>query len=153
METLEYPLIKGARSALNIVGVLCVLLIIGIPVAIWVFVRVAGAKVVLSAQGVLAKGLGSTQFAYNEVARLGVCRVPITAKGLGGVLARKRVGGNEAIRLVIKNSQGKQKSFIVSSYDKCDEIMAKISERVGKPFENMETGAFGVKWPTTGSQG
>jgi hypothetical protein len=116
------------------------------------FVRVAGAKVVLSARGVLAKGLGSTQFAYTEVARLGICRVPVTAKGLGGVLARKRVGGNEAIRLVIKNAQGKQKSFIVSSYDKCDEIMAKISERIGKPFENMETGAFGVKWPAAGSQ-
>jgi hypothetical protein len=86
------------------------------------------------------------------VARLGVCRVPIRAKGLGGVLARKRVGGNEAIRVVIKNAQGKQKSFIVSSYDQSDEIMAKVSERVGKPFENLEIGAFGVKWPATGSQ-
>lgn len=149
METIEYRMSPGARGALNTAGALCVLLIIAIPLAVWIFVRVAGAKVVLSAQGVLARGLGTTQFAYNEVARLGLCRVPIIAKGLGGTLARKRVGGNEAIRVVIKNAQGKQKSFIVSSYDKRDEIMAKISERVGKPFENMEVGSFGMKWPET----
>ena len=81
------------------------------------------------------------------VARLGACRVPVYARGLGGVLLRKRVGGNEAVHVVIKDARGRQKSFIVSSYDKCDEIVAKISERVGKPFEKMETGLFGMKWP------
>ena len=152
METLEYRLHKGARVALNTVGVLCVLLVIAIPVAIWVFVRVAGGKVVLSAQGVLAKGLGTTQFAYSEVARLGVCRVPINAKGIGGILAKKRVGGDEAIRVVIIDTRGRKKGFIVSSYDKWEEILMKISERVGKPYEKLEIGAFGVKWPETSAQ-
>ena len=153
METLEYPFQKGARFALNITGVLCILLIIGIPVAIWIFVRVAGAKVIVSAQGVVAKGLGTTQFAYGEVARLGVCRIPIPATGIAGVLARKRVGGDTAVRVQIIDVRGKKKGFIVSSYEKADEIMAKISERTGKTYEIVQVGAFGMKWPEDKAQG
>ncbi len=153
METLEYPIQKGARTALKITGVLCILLIIAIPFAIWIFIRAAGAKVVLSAQGVVAKGLGTTQFSYSEVARLGVCRVPIPARGLAGALARQKVGGSEAIRVQIIDTRGRKKGFIVSSYDKWEEIMMKISERVGKPYEKVEVGAFGMKWPETPAQG
>lgn len=149
METLEYRFQKGARLALNITGILCILLIIGIPIAIWIFVRVAGAKVILSAQGVTAKGLGTTQYAYGEVARLGVCRIPVPAKGIAGMLARQRVGGSEAIRVQIIDTKGKKKGFIVSSYERADEIMAKISERTGKSYEIVTVGAFGMKWPET----
>ncbi len=151
METLEYPFQKGARTALKITGILCCLLIIGIPIGIWIIIRAGGGKVILSGQGVVAKALGTTQFAYSDVARLGVCRIPIPAKGIAGALARQKVGGNEAVRVQIIDTKGRKRGFIVSSYDKWDEIMMKISERTGKSYEKVEVGAFGMKWPDAGA--
>jgi len=147
MET-EYRLHGGARVALYIVAALCVLLVVAVPIAIWVAIRTAGGKVVLSANGVVAKGLLTTEFDYADVARLGTCKVPIQAKGLGGALAKQRVGGDNAINVVVKLKNDKTRKFIASSYEKYEEIMATISQRIGKPYEELTVGVFGMKWPS-----
>jgi len=146
MET-EYRFHQGARIALYIVVGLCTFLVFAIPFAIWIAIRTAGGKVVLSPSGVVAKGLLTTEFSYADVARLGRCKAPVLAKGVGGALARQRVGGDNAIHVVVKLKDGKTRKFIASSYEKYEEIMAKISQGVGKPYEQLTMGAFGMKWP------
>ena len=146
MET-EYPFHKGARVALYIVVALCVMLVFAIPFAIWIAIRTAGGKVVLSPSGVVAKGLLTTEFSYADVARLGRCKAPVLAKGIGGALAKQRVGGDNAIHVVVKLRDGKTRKFIASSYEKYEEIMSKIQQAVGRPYEELSMGAFGMKWP------
>ena len=147
MET-EYRLHGGARAALYIVSALCFILVVAIPIAIWVAIRTAGGKIVLSPNGVVAKGLLTTEFSYADVERLGTCKVPILAKGIGGALAKQRVGGDNAINVVVKLKNNKTRKIIASSYEKYEEIMATISQRIGKPYEQLTMGAFGMKWPT-----
>src|SRR3954449_9549146 len=107
----EYPFHAGARMALNVAAVLCMILVVGIPIGIWIMVRVSGAKVILDDKGLTAKGLGSLRVELADVARFGVLRVPIIARGIGGALARKKVGGDEGVNLCLQTKAGKTKKF------------------------------------------
>jgi hypothetical protein len=147
----EYPLHKGARSALNITGVLCCLLVVGIPLGIWIFVRAAAARVFLRADELKATNVfSSTGFAYRDVARLGTLRVAVVSGGggaggaIGGALARQKVGGDHATHLVAKLADGKTRSVLVSSYENMQEIVDEVAARTGKPLETLTAGALGV---------
>jgi hypothetical protein len=152
----QYPLHKGARSALNITGVLCCVLVVGIPLGIWIFFRAASARVLLKADELEAtNAFSSTGFAYRDVARLGLLKVRVVSPGgaggaIGGALARQRVGGDEATHIVVRTSDGKNRGFVVSSYENMQEIIDEVGQRVGKPYETVEAGALGIhnaKWP------
>lgn len=148
----QYPLHKGARSALNVTGVLCCLLIIGIPLGIWIFMRVKSARVWLADDALKVTNVfSSAGFAYRDVARIGVLRLPVvTGGGIGGALARQKVGGDEAVHLVAKTSDGKQHAFMVSMYEDWQQVIDEVGVRVGKPLETLVGGALGVgsaKWP------
>jgi hypothetical protein len=147
MPTNEYPFHSGARMALNVAAVLCMILIVGIPIGIWIMIRVSGAKVSLDDKGITAKGLGSLHVDFTDVSRFGVLRVPIIARGIGGMLAKKKVGGDEGINLCIMTKAGKTRKFIVSQYEKWDEIIAEFGNRCGKKEETLKMGVFGPKWP------
>jgi hypothetical protein len=149
----EYRLHSGARSANTVVGVLCCLLVVGIPLGIWVFVRAAAARVKLGAEGLSAANVfASTNWAWRDVERLGVLRVQVvTGGGIGGALARQKVGGDHATHLVAKTKDGKTRSFMVSMYENMDEILGEAERRAGKPLETLEAGMLGVgsaKWPS-----
>ena len=147
MPSSEYRLHAGARMALNVAGVLCLITILGIPFGIWILMCVAGARVTLDDQSLVAKALGTTRVDYADVTRFGVLRVPIIARGIGGALARRKVGGNEGVNLCFMTRAGKTKKFIVSQYDKWEEIVAEVGQRVQKKPEELKMGAWGPKWP------
>jgi hypothetical protein len=143
----EYPFHAGAKSALTVAGVLTMLLIISIPIGIWILIRTAGAKVILHAEGLTARALGTVHVNYAEVARFGLLRVPIVAGGIGGALARKKVGGPEGINLCFLTKSGKTKKFIVSQYENWEEIVAEVGKALQKQPEPVGMGLFGPKWP------
>ncbi|HEX4338697.1 MAG TPA: hypothetical protein VH062_22480 [Polyangiaceae bacterium] len=148
MDTLEYRFHSGARSSLNIVAVLCFFLVVAAPMAIWVLIRSRGAFVRVSPTDVHVKGLyASTAFQFGEIARLGLLEAPIVARGIGGMLVRRRMGGNKVISVVVKTQTGQTRKFAVSQYDKYPEIIAKISELARRPYEQIKSGLIGMKWP------
>lgn len=146
--SLEYRFHDGARSSLAVVAVLCFVLIAAAPVAIWVLIRRGRGKVRITPLGVEAIGLGgTTAFRFDEVAHLGLAEVPIVARGIGGALVRRRVGGDKAIHLVVKTRAGKTLKFIVSSYENYRDIIANVGARCQKPYEPVTVGLFGLKGP------
>jgi hypothetical protein len=147
MENREYRLHQGARTALNVAGILCLVLIIGAPFGIWILWRVAGGKIILSPGGVVAKALMTVSFDWKDVDRIGVVRVPIIARGIGGMLARKKVGGDHSVNVCVKLRNQKKRMIIISQFEDYQTAMEQISSAVGKPYEELTMGAFGVKWP------
>ncbi|HEX3597128.1 MAG TPA: hypothetical protein VHU80_18600 [Polyangiaceae bacterium] len=148
MNTLEYRFHSGARGALTIVAVLCFFLIVAAPIAIWVLIRSRTALVRISPTETYAKGLyTSTSFNFAEVARLGLLEAPIVARGIGGALVKRRFDGDKAIHIVVKTNSGKTCKIGVSQYENYRDIIAKVSERAQKPYEQLKTGLIGIKWP------
>src|SRR6185436_1557557 len=49
--------------------------------------------------------------------RVGVLSVPIHARGLGGVLARKKCGGDNGVNLCVMDERGKTRKFLVSMFE------------------------------------
>lgn len=149
----EFRLQKGARVSLYIAGVLCCLLIVGIPLGIWIFVRTSKARVRLTPTGVQASAVfSSTRFDYNEVARFGLCKVAVVkGQGAAGALAQARAGGDAATHLIVQTKEGRNRSFMVSSYDGMQEIIDEVGRRLDLPCETVAAGAVGgiysPKWP------
>jgi hypothetical protein len=143
----DRPFHKGARVALNIVGVLLILLVFTAPFGLWMFWRVSKARLRTSAKGVDASSITNIAFDYDDVARLGVCRIPIRAVGIAGALAKYKVGGDVGINVCAILRDGKKKQITANLYEDYEAAMDEISKGVGKPYEELEMGAFGVKWP------
>jgi hypothetical protein len=147
MENREFPLHKGARSALRIAGILCILIVMAAPFGIWIIWRVANGKISLTKTGLVASALGSTAFEFAEVQRIGICMVPIVARGIGGALARQKVGGDAGTNICVILKSGKKKQLTISMYEDYKTAMELISTGVGQPYEELQMGVFGVKWP------
>jgi hypothetical protein len=150
--TKQYPLSSGARTGMIVVGVLCCLVLLAIPLGIWVFYRLGKAKVTLSPEGLEAVNIfSSTRYAWTDVARLGLMQVAMAKDGgMAGALARESTGGNSATHLIVKTNAGDNRSFLVSNYDEWQDILDQVEQRVGKPYEAVTpgaAGAMGAKWP------
>lgn len=147
MGTKEFRLSKGARVALYIAGALCVVLVFALPFGVWIIYRAATGKVTLSDKEVVARALLTTRVDLTDVSRLGILRVPVAAKGLGGALARQKVGGDEAINVCAMTRAGKTKKFVVSQFEDHAQITEQISKQLGMPYETLAVGMLGMKWP------
>jgi hypothetical protein len=147
MPTREYPLHKGAKTALTVTAVLCILLCVSAPFGIYILWRKARGKLSISERGVEAAALGTTRIDFANVARLGVCQVPIAARGIGGALARQKVGGSHAVNVCVILRDGKKRSFTASMFENYEEAMGQISNACRMPFEQLTIGLMGVKWP------
>ena len=148
----EFRLTGGARTAMIVVGVLCCLLVFALPVGLWVFYRLTRAKVTLSTEGLEAVNVfSSTRYAYADVARLGTFEVAVAKNGgVAGALAREKTGGNAALHLVVQTKDGKNRSFMVSSYENYQDILDEVEQRVLLPYEVVTpgaAGAFNLTWP------
>ena len=148
----EFRLSSGARTAMIVVGVLCCLLVVAIPIGIWVFYRLGKAKVTLSPEGLEAVNVfSSTRYAWTEVERLGTVEIAVVkGGGMAGAMAREKSGGDAATHLIVKTKAGENRSFMVSSYDNWQDILDQVEQRVGKPFEVVTpsaVGLMGAKWP------
>jgi hypothetical protein len=146
-ERTEFPLHGGAKAAYTVVGVLLCLLIITIPVGIYIIVRGRSGFVRLSGDAILARAIGSKRISLTDAQRVGVCRVPIIAKGIGGYLAKRKCGGEEGVNLCVMDGRGKTRKFIASMYVDHPQIIDHATRTTGRLLEEVRLGAFGLKWP------
>ena len=148
MNPLVYRFHSQGRLALMIVAVLLFCLVMPAPLALWVLWRRATGRVRLSDAELEAVELGSsTRIPWSDVARLGVLKAPVMARGVGGMLARWRMGGPVATHLFFQTVKGKDRSVVVSSFERYEEIVAEAQKRAGKPLETMKQGLLSAKWP------
>ncbi len=142
-----YKMHSGAKTALNVVGVLCCLLIVAIPFGIWAFIAASRGRVEVRADGLVAYSLTTVAIKFAEVQRLGYLNRPVIARGIGGALARKKVGGDQAVLLGVQDSRGKTRHFCASMYENHGDLFQRVSYYTHRPVETLEQGAFGLKWP------
>jgi hypothetical protein len=142
-----YPFHSGARSAHYVVGVLLCLLIITIPIGIWIMIAASRARVEVRQDAVVARFLTTVRIPFAEVSRLGYLNVQIIARGIGGVLARKKVGGDVAVNLCVIDTRGKQRKFMVSMYENYQDVLQRVSWATQKPLEPLTVGLLAPKWP------
>jgi hypothetical protein len=142
-----YPLHKGAKTALIVVCVLLVVLCVTIPLAAYFFYRVQTAGARLRRTGLTIRSLGTFEVEFGDIERLGVLTVPVVASGVGGALAKARVGGEVATNLVVRTRAGKDKRVIISQFDKWDELLAEVKKSVQVPCEDIKMGLVTWKWP------
>ncbi len=145
-----YPMHGGAKFAYAALGVLLCLLIVTIPLGIWVFVKLARSRVEITSEGLVARGMRTVRMPFAEVSRAGICEMPIDANGFGGFLAKKKCGGDVGVNLCLLDRRGKTRQFIVSMYDQYQDILDRVESALGKPFETVCRGAFGLKWADEG---
>jgi hypothetical protein len=142
-----YRMHGGARSAYTIAGVLCCLLIIGIPFGVWLIVAASRGRIELRADSVVAVGLTTTVIRFADVHRLGFLNVPIVARGIGAVIARKKVGGDQAVNLCAMDARGKTRKFIASMYENYNDVFQRVSGATHRPVEQLAVGLMSPKWP------
>lgn len=148
MEATEYPMHKGARTSLYVVAALLVLLCFTIPFAVYIFIRVRGAKVRVRSSGLEARGLLTTEVPFDQVERAGVLRVPLVARGLGAVLARMKLDNmDEGVNLVFRLRGGKDLKVLVNQFENHRELVERVRGAVRVPLEDITMGTFGWKWP------
>jgi hypothetical protein len=145
--SLIFPMHAGAHTAFNVVGVLLILLFVTIPVAIWVFIRSARGRIEISGSEVILRSLFTRRWTLANIRRLGVLAVPIYARGIGGALARKKVGGKDAIHLCAIDDRGRKSTLLVSMFERYPEIIDHVAAVTRLPVEEVKVGALGPKWP------
>ncbi len=145
----EFPFHKGAKGSLYFVAVLLIVLVMTIPLAIYFFFRIGKAKVAISKTGVRAEGLMLTdKFEFADVSRLGLLKIPLAARGVGGAIANVKLGGlGYGLNVVVQTRSGKTIKFISNQYERHEELIEKIKQSVSVPCETIEMGAFSMKWP------
>jgi hypothetical protein len=141
-----YNFHSGAKTAVTVVGVLLCVLIITIPIGIYIIIRASGGRVQVTQEGLTAKSIGTKKFRFSEVSRLGVCHAPVQAGGIGGALARKKVGGDVGVNMCFMVGK-KTKVFIASMYENHQQMFDQVSQILGKPVEEVTIGALKLKWP------
>ena len=147
METTVFPAHKGAKSAMTITGVLVCLLIITLPIGIWLIIRGRAGRVVLDDSGLHVRMLFSVRVRWDEISRIGLLINPVPGLGIGNILARKKVGGAEAVNLCLKTKAGRTRHFIVSMYENWQEIVSHVEDHIGNECETLSQGLGGPKWP------
>lgn len=145
----EYPFHKGAKGSLYTAAVLLLLLVFTIPIAIYFFWRIGRAKVTFTESGLEVNGLGSSKFDWSDVSRLGLLKIPLHARGVGGALAQAKLGGlNYGLNVVVQTKSGKNIKFIANQYERHDELVEKVKQHLSHlPCEEIPMGVFGWKWP------
>lgn len=141
-----YNFHSGAKSSLTLVGVLLCVLIITIPLGIYILIRASGGRVEVTQEGLTAKAVGTKKFRFSDVNRLGICHAPIHAGGIGGAMARKKVGGDVGVNMCFMIGK-KTKVFIASMYENHEQMFDQVSKILGKPVEEVKIGALRLKWP------
>jgi hypothetical protein len=84
-----YRLKSGWRKMQIFAGILCCLLILGIPLGIWIIVAAKKARVALGKDGVVFKALGTASWAWNDIESFSLGNMHMN---VGGGLAGALVG-------------------------------------------------------------
>jgi hypothetical protein len=134
----------GARSALKVTAILCMVTVIGLPFGIWMLLKMRRCRLTLRDDGIHIRNLvKTTDVAFAEVQRIGTLRVPVPGFGIAGKLAQRKVGGRDAIHLCFLTPSGTQ-SAMISMYEHHEQVVREAARIVDRP---LETVGFGLKWP------
>lgn len=145
----EYRFHAAARNAKRFMAILLIITIIGSPFGIWILWRTANARLTLGPTEVIARQMLTVHVKFSEVARYGILRVPLrSGGGVAGHVARQGVGGGAfAYHLCFQSPSGQTKRFIVSTFERHEEIAQEIGRILGKQPEEMIMGGMGPSWP------
>jgi hypothetical protein len=146
-DALVFPLHAGARSAYLVVVVLLTILVIGIPFAVWALIARSRGRLEARGPELVTVGFFRKRLDLRQARRLGVLHVPILARGIGGALARRKVGGDHAVHLCMMDERGRKSNLLVSMYEHFPAAIDHALAWTGLPLEQVESGAFGPRWP------
>ncbi len=146
-QLMTYPLHAGACGAYMFVGILLFILIIGIPFAIWAFIARSRGRVAVQGLEVRSYGFFTRRLDLARARRLGVLEVPVYARGIGGAMARRKVGGDRAVHLCTMDEQGRKANMLISMYERFPEVIQHAQRMTGLPLEQVTVGALGPRWP------
>jgi hypothetical protein len=130
-----------------VVAVLLFILIVTFPIALWALVARSRGRIEVRGLEIVSYGFLSKRLDLSRARRLGVLQVPVYARGLGGAIARRKVGGDQAIHLCTMDEQGRKANMLVSMYERFPEIIDLAQRATGLPIEEVEVGVLGPKWP------
>jgi hypothetical protein len=149
MEARDYKFATGVRRAMIVLGVLLCLLVVTIPIGIWVIWRATSASLKLTPRDVVARSFSTTRVDFADVRRFATLHIGLgTRGGVGGALGRSGAGGGgTAMHLCFLDGAGKTRRFMVSRFERPDEITAEVTRLLGKQPETMIMGAMGPRWP------
>lgn len=132
----------GAKRLFAILGILCCLLVFLLPMGVVLLVMAFRSRVELDDDSLTAVGLRTVTMRRGEVERVGVLRVQIR-----GLLLRIKVGGGEGVNLCWIDRAGQSRRVLLSTFERCGEILAHAAGLAGCPVETLTVGALGPKWP------
>lgn len=139
-----YAYSPGVKSTFTFASVLLAVLVVTLPIAVWFFVRSRGAKLVRDEHGFTVSGMGLTQrWDFAEIERLGTLTVEIVG---GGPLVKLN-GGATAVNLVGRTKDGKTRKFMLSRFERWEEILDHVQQATGLPVEPVRPGVIGPAWP------
>ncbi len=140
----SYTYSKGVKSMFVFVAVVCALLVVTLPIAVYILIKRSSAKLEFDDTGFRVSGLGlSSRWDFQEIARLGTLCVEIVG---GGPLVRLN-GGSVAVNLVAKTKSGKTLKFMLSRFEDWKEILERVERQTGLPLETVVPGIVGPAWP------
>jgi hypothetical protein len=144
----EYEFGKTVKLGCRILAVLLCLLLMTLPIGIWIWIKAGKARLRFRQGGFSVNGLGfgEEQWDFSQLARIGLLRVPLPNRGLGGVIAKMMSGGEIAVNLCAIGKDGRQRRFMLSRYAGTDEILQRITASSGLPLETVAQGLMGPKW-------
>lgn len=149
METLEFPFHKGARTALYVAAALCIVLVCAAPIGAYFIFRVSRGKVSVDGAKLRAEGLLTDEIQFSEVERLGLLKIPLVARGIGGALARMKLNNmDHGVNLVAKLRSGKNVKLLLNQYERHEQIIERVKQACpGVPLEEIPMGLLTWKWP------
>jgi hypothetical protein len=148
MEPRVYKFTPAVRRSLIVIGVLLCLLVVTIPFGVWIIWRATHATLTVGPREVVARSFTTAHIDLGDVRRFATLHIGLGTRGaVGGALGRGASGGGTAMHLCFKDSAGKTRRFMVSRFERSDEITAEITRLLGKQPEVMSMGAMGPRWP------
>ncbi len=143
--TTTYTFSPSVKKMFTIASVLMALLGVTLPLAVYFFVMSRSAKLVRDAEGFTVSGLGlSSRWNFRDIARLGTLTVDV----IGGGPLTELNGGARAVNLVGRTKGGKTLKFMLSRFERWEEILEDIQRETQLPLESVRPGVVGVAWPT-----
>jgi hypothetical protein len=146
-EPVVYRLHPRAKRFALIVSILLAWLLIPLPYAVACFLAALRSKLVLHEDRIEVTNVFTRRIWFDGIARLGLLRVPVPTTGIGASLDRMECGGEQRVHLCVMDRQGKTRWVSVSMYEGYPDILERVQQAVGKPYEEVRLGVFSFKWP------
>lgn len=143
--TMTYTYSSSVQKTFVFAAVVLGLLVVTLPLAVYFLVKSRSAKLVLDDGGLTVSGLGGTaRWDFADIERLGTLTVEVVG---GGPLAQLN-GGPVAVNLVARTKSGKTHKFMLSRFERWEEILDRVQQATGLPVEAVSPGLVsGVAWP------